>query len=77
MRLHILKYSLASPCKTMQNHMEITSKTLVWIRSVRNLLVKSRDLDMSGPAKASPGVPGGDKSLSADKAFPFFFLSEM
>ena len=37
----------------MQNHLEISSKTKFWIRNVRNL--KSRDLVMSGLAKASPG----------------------
>ena len=37
---------------------------------MRNLM-KSRGLDKSGPAKASPGDPGGDKSLSAKQAFIF------
>ena len=41
------------------------------IRNVWNLM-KSHDLDMSGPAKASPGGPGGDKSLSTKPAFTFF-----
>ena len=34
----------ASPCKTMQNHLDISSKTQFWIRSVRNW-TKSRDME--------------------------------
>ena len=39
----------------------------------RGDFIKNRDLDMSGPAKASPRGPGGDKSLSAGQAFTFSF----
>ena len=35
-----------SPAKTMQNHLEISSKNHFWTRNVRNW-TKSRDLDMS------------------------------
>ena len=44
----------ASPRKTMQIHYEITSEFQAWTRNVRTWN-KSRDLDMSGPAKTSPG----------------------
>ena len=45
---------LVSPRKAMQNHYEIMPKSHFYIRNVR-FLMKSRDLNMSGPAKASSG----------------------
>ena len=58
----------ASPCKTMQNHYEITSKSLFWTRGVQNL-TKSLTSDMSGPPKPVQE----EKSLSANRVFPLFF----
>ena len=63
----------ASPCKAMQNHLEIQSKSQFWTRSVRNW-TKSLTSVLSGPAKASPGGPGG-QVLVSKASFPFFFLS--
>ena len=37
--------------------------------------MKSSDLNISGPVKASPGGPGGDKSLSAGQALLLFFIN--
>ena len=65
-----LDICLVSTRKTMQYHLEMISKSQFWIRSVQNLM-KSRGLDVPGPAKASPGGPGGDKALSAKQAFTF------
>jgi len=61
----------ASPRKTMQNHYEITSKTQFWTRNVANW-TESRHLDMSRPAKASPGG-----QLLVSKAGSPFFSSEI
>ena len=44
----------ASPTKIMQNHYEISSKTLFWTQNIQNR-TKSPDLDMSGPAKSWSG----------------------
>ena len=46
----------ASPGKTMQNHLELSSKIQFWTRSVRNR-TKSRDLVMSGPVQEDPYGP--------------------
>ena len=53
----------------MQNHLEITSKSLFWTRSVQKY-TKTLTLVMSGPAKASPG----GQVLVSKAGFPFFFL---
>ena len=45
--------SLASPCKAMQNDVEITLRYQFETRRAK--FCESRDLDMSGPANASPG----------------------
>ena len=42
--------------ETMQNHSGIMSKSQFWTRNMQKM-VKRRDLNMSGPAKASPGGP--------------------
>ena len=57
--------------KTMQNYYEITSKSQFCIRNVVNR-TKTLTSVMSGPAKVSPGGPGGDKSWSAGQALIFF-----
>ena len=59
----------ASPRKTMQNHLEISAKTLFGTRNVPNW-TKSRDLDMSGPAKTSPG----GQVLVSKAGFCFYFF---
>ena len=56
----------------MQNDFEITSKSQFGTRNVRNL-TKSRHLDMSGPAKASPG----GQVLASKACFPFFLFLEV
>ena len=53
----------------MQNHLEISSKTLFWTRNVLDW-TKSRDLDMSGPAKTSPG----GQVLVSKAGFCFYFF---
>ena len=62
----------AFPCKTMQNHLEISSKTQFWTRSVRNW-TKTLTSVMSGPAKASPG----GQVLVSKAGFPFFCSPEI
>ena len=42
--------------QTIQNHLEISSKTQFWTRNVRNW-TKSRDLVMSGPVQEDPYGP--------------------
>ena len=59
----------APPRKTMQNHLEITSKNQFWTRSVRNW-TKTLTSIMSEPAKACQE----QKSLSAKRVFPFLFF---
>ena len=56
----------------MQNDYEITSKSQFWIRSVRRW-TNSRNLDMSGPAKASPGgqVVVSEADFSSPEISPF------
>ena len=56
----------------MQNHLEISSRTLFWTRNVPNW-TKSRELDMSGPAKTSPG----GQVLVAKPCLYFFLLDFM
>ena len=46
----------ASPRKTMQNHLEITSKSQFWIRNVRNW-TKTLTSDTSGPRPARRTSP--------------------
>ena len=58
----------ASPRKTMQNDLEIISKSKLWTRNVQNL-TKSRNLDMSGPAKTCPA----GQVLTANQR-KYFFL---
>ena len=53
----------------MQNYLEITSKSQFGIRNVGNW-TKSRNLDMSGPAKASPG----GQVLVSKAGFLFFYF---
>ena len=57
----------------MQNHENYIKKTFPDSKHAKFDDAKSdcRDLDMAGLAKASPGGPGGDKSLSAKQAFIF------
>ena len=70
LRFLVKKYVFcASPAKAMQNHLEISSKTLFWTRNVPNW-TKSRDLDMSGPAKTSPG----GQVLVSKAGFCFYFF---
>ena len=52
----------------MQNHLKISSKSQFWIQNMRNW-TKTLTLDMSGPAKASPGG-----QVLVSKADSSFFL---
>ena len=68
---------LASPRKTMQNHLEISSKIQFWIQSVRNL-TKSRH---SGPIWARMGPARAlEEREKFRKNAPFFkhiFMNEL
>ena len=61
-------FFLASPRKTMQNHLEISSKTQLGTRNVRNW-TNTMTLDMSGPAKTCPG----GQVLTANQRNTFIF----
>ena len=67
-----LFFLFVPPRKTMQNHVEITSTSQLWTRNVRSW-TKSLNLDMSGPAKASPG---GQVHVSK-MGFSFVFLQKL
>ena len=63
---------LVSPAKTIQNHLEISSRNKLWTKNMRNS-TKSRKSDMSGPSKTCPR----GQVLTANQRKYFYFFQKL